>query len=263
MGFFQARHTMKLLRRIILCSVATVIFAAIFVWLCPADFVYRWYAPRLGSVSLSELSGSIWQGHAGNVRAFRRNLGALDWRLQAWPLLRGDKIAQFNLGGMQVTAHGLVTRTADGRLDIRDAAFELPASELEPAIGVPALHLIGRIEIHIEHLRLHEIWVEDARGSAIWRDAAVAGAAQARLSDLAASFTTPMQGSIAGELHDLGGPLAAHGMFKLALAGYDAELKLAARDDDPHVLEALQFVGQPQLDGTVLLKIQGHLLKLF
>jgi len=40
-------------------------------------------------------------------------------------------------------------------------------------------------------------------------------------------------------------------------------VRLAARDGDPRVLDALQYVGQPQADGSVLLKIQGHVLNVF
>jgi general secretion pathway protein N len=251
------------MRKFILFILCLVLLAGLALWTCPAEFAYRWYGSRLGPVTLSELSGSLWEGHAGNVHAFNRDLGALDWQLSAWPLLRGEKVAQLSLAGRDVTAHGNVTSTADDRLDIRDAAIELPADMLEPAIGVPNLHLLGRIDIQLPHLRLHQVWVEDAQGSAVWRDAAVSGAAQARLSDLSASFTAPSPGHIHGEVHDLGGPLEAVGAFELALTGYDAQLRLAARNNDPRVLEALQFVGQPQTDGSVALQIAGHLLKAF
>jgi general secretion pathway protein N len=251
------------MRKFILFFSGLLLLAGIALWTCPAELAYRWYGVQLSPVTLSDLSGSLWQGHAGSARAFNRDLGALDWQLEAWPLLHGDKVAQLRLGGRDITASGTVTSTADGRLDFRDALIQLPADLLEPAIGVPNLHLLGRIDVQLTHLRVHQVWVEDAHGSAVWHDAAVSGAAQARLSEIAASFRSPSPGNIKGEVHDLGGPLEAVGAFQLALTGYDAQLRLAARNNDPHVLEALQFVGQPQTDGSVSLQIAGHLLKAF
>jgi general secretion pathway protein N len=254
---------MRLLRRLFLIVVVVVLLAGIGAWTCPADIAYAWLSGRLGPVTLSDLSGSVWQGHAGSLRVFGRELGTFDWHLQALPLLHGDIVAQVNVNGSDASAQATLTRSADRQIDIRDAAVQLPAAVLEPAIGVADLHLLGRIEIALSHARLRGAWIESADGNALWRDAAVSGAAQARLSDLRATFVTMPDGGISGELRDLGGPMLADGMFKAAAGAYDAQLKLAARDGDTHVLEALQHVGEAQPDGSVLLKIHGHLLTVF
>ena len=254
---------MRLLRKIVVGLIVVAAILGIGAWTCPADIGYRWFAASLGPVTLADLSGNVWRGHAGSMRVFDREVGALDWQLQALPLIHGDFVTQINVSGGEATAQALLTRHADRQLDISDATVQLPATVIEPAIGVPNLHLQGRIEITLSRARLRGAWLESADGNALWRDAAVSGAAQARLSDLRATFATMPDGGIAGELRDLGGPLAANGMFRAAAGGYDAELQLTPRDGDAHVLDALQYVGQPQADGSVLLKIRGHLLKMF
>ncbi len=254
---------MQPLRKSILGLLIVALCAVVAAWTCPADIAYRWFASRLGPITLADLSGSLWHGHAGSMRVFGRELGALDWQLQALPLLIGNWDAQVSVRGGDATAQARLTRNADRQLDISDATIQLPATILEPAIGVPNLHLQGRIEIALKQARLRSAWLESANGSALWRDAAVSGAAQARLSDLHATFVTMPDGGISGELRDLGGPLLADGMFTAAVGHYEAELRLAARDGDTHVLDALQYVGEPQTDGSVLLKIRGQLLKVF
>ncbi|MGH8121225.1 MAG: type II secretion system protein N [Rudaea sp.] len=251
------------MRRIVFYFLVVALCAGVAAWTCPAAIAYRWFASRLGPLALADLSGSLWHGHAGSMRVFGRELGTLDWQLQALPLLSGNWVAQVNVSGGDATVQATLTRSADRQLDIRDATIQLPATVLEPAIGVPNLHLQGRIEITLTQARLRGAWVESANGNALWRDAAVSGAAQARLSDLRATFVTMPDGRISGELRDLGGPLLADGMFTTVAGRYEAELRLAARGDDTHVLDALQYVGEPQTDGSVLLKIRGQLLKVF
>ncbi len=125
------------------------------------------------------------------------------------------------------------------------------------------LQLLGRIDIDIAQLRVQGAWPTAAQGEIRWRNAAVAGAAQASFGDLQARFASAADGSIAGTAHDLGGPLQLDGTFKMDAGGYDAQARLAARDGNAQVLDALRFIGQPQGDGTTLLLIHGKFFRLF
>jgi general secretion pathway protein N len=242
---------------------ALFVLAAVAAWTFPADVAYAWFGKRLQPATLADLSGDLWSGHAGSLRVLGREIGSVDWHLARLPLLRGDLVAEVDVKGAGGTAHGALRQNPDLTLDVRDAVIRLPAATLEPAFGVPALRLRGDVEIALVHARLRGVWVEAVDGSAIWHDAAVAGAAQARLSDLRVDFATQADGRIVCTVRDLGGPLAAEGHCEFRAGAYAAEVKLAARDGDARVLDALQYVGQPQADGSVLLKIQGHLLQLF
>ncbi|HET7064770.1 MAG TPA: type II secretion system protein N [Rudaea sp.] len=254
---------MKLLRRVLLLLIVLAAVAGLAAWTCPADLAYRYFGGRLAPLALRDLSGTIWQGRATTVELFRQNLGALEWRLQPAPLLHGEAIAQLTLTGDGITATGLVDRGADGEVSFRDVVAHLPARIAAPVLAIPALDLLGTIEIDVAQARLRGVWLEEASGAAYWRDAAVAGAAQARLSDLQLTFASAAGGTISGVVHDLGGPLQADGTFSASLARYDAQVRLAARGDDPRVTEALQFVGQPQSDGSRQLVIEGRQLGLF
>jgi general secretion pathway protein N len=254
---------MKLLRRILLLVIALAAIAGVAARTCPADLAYRYFGDRLAPLALRELSGTVWQGRATAAELFGQNLGALEWRLQAAPLLHGDAIAQLTLTGDGITASGLADRGADGQVSFRDVVAHMPARIAAPVLATPALDLLGTIEIDVNRARLHGAWLEEASGAAYWRDAAVAGAAQARLSDLQLTFASAAGGAISGVVHDLGGPLQADGTFTASLGRYDAQVRLAARGDDPRVTEVLQYVGQPQADGSRQLVIEGRQLGLF
>jgi len=253
---------MKLFRNLILIVIILLVIAGVVAVTCPADYAYRLVANRLGALKLGGVSGSIWNGHAASAQVFGQELGALDWQLQAAPLLSRELIAHVDLNGGAVKATGIVDRGADGTISVRDATFQMPARMAAPALDIPALDLLGEIDGKLTQAQLRGVWVDGASGSLRWHHAAVAGAAQAQFGDLEATFSSAPDGSIAGVVHDLGGPLQVNGTFKVAAGSFDAEAKLTARDGNPQVMEALRYIGQLQADGTSLLLIHGGLFKL-
>jgi general secretion pathway protein N len=252
---------MKIVRWILLVAVLLLVVAGIAAWTCPVDFVYPLVARALGPVRLRDLGGTVWDGRAGGVEFLGRNLGTLQWRLQPGPLLQGDTVAQFTLIGDAVSGSGIVERHA-GTIAFRDTKLRLPARLVAPALAIPSLELLGDVEIDVAQARLRGTLVEEATGTAYWRNAAVGGSAQARLGDLQANYAATGDGGIAGTVQDLGGPLEAAGTFKARLGQYEAQARLAARGGDPRVTEALQYVGQPQDDGSRILEIRGRQLDL-
>jgi len=254
---------MRLLRNLFLLLIVLLVIAGVVLVTCPAEYAYRLVADRLGVVRLGGISGSIWQGHASSVQAFGQALGALDWQLEAAPLLSRELMAHVRLSGGDISAAGIVDRTADGVIALRDATFRVPARMAEPALDIPALQFVGFIDGTLREAHLHGMWVEQASGTLRWNDAAVAGAAQAQLGNLEATFSSAPDGSIAGVAHDLGGPLQLNGTFKVNAGSFDADAILAARDGNAQIAEALRYIGQPQADGASHLIVHGQLFKLF
>lgn len=254
---------MRYLRRLLLFLIAVLIIAIVVAITCPAQFAYNLVADRLGAVRLGGISGGIWQGHASSVQVFGTELGALDWQLQPMPLLHGIVAAHLALSGGEIVGAGDVERAFDGAIDVHDANLQAPAHVAAPALDIPALQLLGDLDIAIAHARLRGPWPEAANGTAHWRNAAVAGAAQAQLGDLEATFASAADGSIGGNAHDLGGPLQLNGTFRVNAGSYDADATLRARDGNAQVSEALRYIGEPQADGSSHLIIHGQLLKVF
>jgi general secretion pathway protein N len=250
---------MRFLRGFLIGFVVLAAIAGVAAGTCPADLAYRLAADAFVPVRLHDLTGSIWQGHAGAAEVLGVGLGAIDWTLQAQPLLRGEIVAQVTVAGEGVSGSGIVERSA-GETSFRAATLRMPARVAAPVLAIPMLELLGTIEVDIAHARLRGRWFDDAAGTARWRDAAVAGAAQAKLGDLQATFASTPDSGIAGVARDLGGPLELAGTFKASVGAYEAQARLAARGDNAQLAEALQFIGQPQADGSRNLEIRGRQL---
>jgi hypothetical protein len=248
---------MRFLRGLLIGILVLAAIAGVVAWTCPAELAYRFTADALGPVRLHDLAGSIWQGHAGASEVLGVSLGTIEWKLQAQPLLRGEIVAQVSVAGDGMTGGGIVDY-GGGQTAIRETTLRMPARLAAPVLAIPMLELLGTIEIDIAHARLRDLWLDDAAGTVRWRDAAVAGAAQATLGDLQATFASTADGSIAGVVRDLGGPLELAGTFKANRNAYEAQARLAARGDNAQVSEALQFIGQAQADGSRNLEIRGR-----
>src|SRR5262245_6713390 len=122
---------MRILRNLLMLLVLLLVIGGVVLATLPADYAYRMVADRLGVVRLGGVSGSIWQGHAASVTAFNQPLGALDWQLEAAPLLGREVMAHLRLAGGEINADGTLDRTSDGLITLRETQFSLPASLAE------------------------------------------------------------------------------------------------------------------------------------
>jgi general secretion pathway protein N len=222
-----------------------LLLAAVLVATAPADLAYRWYADRLGPLRAEGLSGSVWDGRASAVSVFGT-------------ALRGAPRGDIALTGELV--HGKAAlRSAGGALRLEDVEAAFPASVLGPALDIPALILTGNIAVEAAHAELRDGVLQSAEGTATWREIVIAGAAQARVDGLEARFVPAAGGGIEANLRDLSGSLAVDGRVTVHEGRYAAQVRLALRQPDPQVQEALQYIGERMPDGSTLLRIEGTL----
>jgi general secretion pathway protein N len=254
---------MRFIRFVLLALVVLVVVAGIVAWTCPADFAYQRVSNRFGPVRLNGVSGTIWHGHAATMEIFGQPIGTLDWDLQPAPILHGSAIAMLHVVGPGLVATSTVERAMGKSAVFSDATINVPARFLAAAIDIPALQLNGQVEIKIDKAHLSGIWFDDVQGQAHWRNASVTGAAQADFGEIESKFASTPDGAIAGTVHDTGGMLIADGTFRAVVGSYEAQARLAARDGNPQVTEALQYIGQAQSDGSVVLLIRGRMFNLF
>jgi general secretion pathway protein N len=251
---------MNVLKWLLILALLALLLVAGLVALMPARFAVDMLGTRLGPLQLQDVSGTIWNGRAGSAVAHGQPLGALDWKIHPRALL-GARL-DLDLGLQGSAFEGRTFASLSGNtVRLRDAVLFMDAQHLQPAIDIPALQLRGRVEIRLVEAELVAGFPRQLRGEAYWRDAAVAGAAEALLGTLSASFHTA-DGAVIGTLQDEGGPLSLDGQFRAGLTGYEADALLVARDGNPQVIEALRHVGEPQADGSSLLQIRGRLLPL-
>jgi general secretion pathway protein N len=249
---------MKLLRALAIGLLFALAIGVALVVTFPAHLAWQWFGPEHPRLRVEGIEGRVWKGRAARVWYDEEYLGAVDWTLPMGSVLRREPDLSFYLSGGMVTASGQAIRGRDRRLRLPRLQVDLPARLAEPALDIPALVMQGVIEIELRDVELSRFGLERARGRLMWRDASVSGAAEALLGDLYAEVEAPSLGLIEGRLYDGGGPLSLDGWFRLRVTTFQAEVRLAAREGHPQVLEALQYAGEPQPDGSVLLRVEGR-----
>jgi general secretion pathway protein N len=251
---------MKLLRNLFLLFLVLLVVGGIVLALLPARFALDFVGGRLGPVELGEVSGTVWRGEARPARVNGEDIGTLSWSLSPWALFAARVDADLRLEGEVWRGDGSVSVKRDRSVRVRDLHLNFPAQRLQPALDIPALVLRGEVQVHIVEGELLGGFPTAVKGTATWKDAAVAGSAAAQFGDLSTDFASDGAGGLKGTLRDSGGPLQAQGGYQASLAGYSADVVLRARDGNPQVIEALQYIGQPQPDGSARLEVRGQLL---
>lgn len=246
------------MKKLLLFLLVLVVIAVIVLVLLPARLVVQHALPANAPVQLEDVSGTVWKGHAGRVIRSGNDLGALDWKVHPGALLAGRLDVDFALDGANYSGKGRASRARDGAMRLTDVDASFPASRLEPVLDVPALNLLGRVEVRLDALQLQNNVPTALQGRATWRDAAVSGADQASFGTIVADFG-PQAGGFGGNVKDEGGPLEVKGEFKTTLLGYEARATLRPRDGNPQVTRALRHIGQPQEDGSVEFHVSGGL----
>jgi general secretion pathway protein N len=251
---------MKFIRNLILLVLLLALLAALALAFLPARIALDFVGGRLGPVELGEVSGSLWKGQASPASINGEPIGTLGWKLHPLSLLGARVDADLRLQGDVYNGAGAVSVHRDRSVRVRDLMLTMPAQRLQPALDIPALVLRGEVQVEIDTAEVRGGFPSAVQGRAIWKNAAVAGSAEAQFGELTTEFATTPAGGIAGTVKDNGGPLQAEGSYEASLLGYSADVVLRARDGNPQVTEALQYIGAPQSDGSARLEVRGKLL---
>ncbi len=251
---------MKLIRNLFLLLVVLLLLAALVLAFLPARLALDFVGDRLGPVHLGEVSGTLWNGQSNPASINGEPVGVLSWKLSPLSLLGARVDAYVVLRGDAYNGDSAVSVRRDRSVRVRDLNLRFPARRLEPMLDIPALVLRGEVQVAITQAELHGGFPTSINGRATWKDAAVAGSAEALFGDLVTDFSSSASGGLDGTISDSGGPLQAQGSYHAGLTGYSADISLRARDGNPQVTEALQYIGQPQPDGSARLEVRGTLL---
>jgi hypothetical protein len=106
----------------LICALAALTVVVI---VLPASTVKRFLPASVGA---EDFSGSLWHGSAGNVTVNARNIGAIEWHLHPWSLLKLAVAADLHWvrigfladGTVDFSSHGLTLRNVQGGGPIED-----------------------------------------------------------------------------------------------------------------------------------------------
>ena len=191
----------------------------------PASVARRFLPASIGA---EDFSGSLWHGSAGRITFKGRNLGAVEWHLHPWPLLRLALAADLHWvktgfeadGAVVVTSHGVTLQNLQGSgpiEDLRDlgvddgwrGAANFTVGDLEAVYADPAGGGFPTITSAVGELRVSNL------ASPQVADGADLGGYVLHLANAA----VPPGGPVTADLTDTGGPLDVQADIQLSLGG--------------------------------------------
>jgi general secretion pathway protein N len=205
-----------------------------------------------GQVRIAQAEGTLWQGSgeltlpAGGVRR------SVSWRIEAWPLLRGELRGQLGRDADAQRSASFDARA--GRLELRGLELGMPMEALLRALGAPALvnDAGGEVSLKVERL-LRTADALEARVALQWRQASLPiepGGARIALGEVRAELSG-LGHEIPGTIENSGGEIAIRGTLA---AGADGSLRVEAdlrpradieRDHAAAIAAALGLIGSP------------------
>lgn len=250
------------MKRWLLVPAAAVLALAALVWFLPARWALPWLQAQLRGVRLEHVSGTLWQGRAGQVSLLNgTQLGSLAWTLSRRALL-GDIRVGLDLHQPQLQLQGRVHRVSAAQFDLHDVSLQIDMAELGTQAwlrGQPQ----GQLDVQAPQAKLQSRWPMQLDATGTWSRAAVRTLrGEVPLGTLSLALTG-QAGVIRGTLNDDGsGPLQTDGWLSFSPLGWDVQLRLTPRSDNPVLLSWLHSLGKPAADGTLDLRYRGGLARL-
>ena len=158
-------------RKIVLAVAIIITFVVSVIVHLPIQAVLS-YVALPAPLSISAASGTLWQGHAQQVKWQRYQLGQISWQFEPLALLQGNAQAkvrfgrgsQWQLQGRGSLGYGLKGAYAENVL------ASLPMSEalkFAPPMPIP-LDLNGQLELNIHQLTYAQPYCAEGKGNLVW-----------------------------------------------------------------------------------------------
>lgn len=247
------------MKRWLVGVVVGVLALAIWVWFLPASWAVPWLEAQRRGLRLDDVSGTLWQGRAGQVSlANGTQLGSLDWTLSHRALL-GDIRMGLDLRQPQLQLQAQVHRVSPTQIELHGVSLHMNMALLGPQSwlrGQPQ----GQLDLQVPQAQLQSNWPMQLDATGTWSNAVVrTPQGEVPLGALSLAVTGE-SGVIQGTLNDDGqGPLQTAGRLSLSPLGWDLQLRLIPRSDNPALVSWLRSLGPLKADGTLELRYRGGL----
>ena len=229
----------------------------------PAATAFAWFAPE--GVGAFGVSGTLWNGQAKVISATGMQFRNTKWDIALWQLLLGRFGGDLDTrwGGGFINASGSVSAAGTVRLSNMRGSFDV--GQLSTLLGTSGIG--GTATLDIQELQLENNWPVRLVGSGQLNNLTSSlmgrGAAQL-IGDIGFRFdsdTETAPDTVTGELQDAGGPLQLDGTLVLTPpANYEIVTRVKARPEAADSLRRnLNFLGQPEPDGTRIFQLAGSM----
>ncbi len=240
--------------RLIKIGVLTFIVGAILFF--PARVAYQWFAPA--GLSLSGISGSIWNGRAREGDANGVYLRELQWHIR--PLDFATLKLGFAVKTMLASGfiEGDIAFGGTGSIVARNISASLPLRTLQTAIGMPGLQ--GNLAAQFSVLKLKEGLLVTADGVLEVADLIAPLIDRNSIGGYKAEFLTQESGVFAS-VEDTDGVVDLAGSLQISPdRSYLFIAQLSAKPETPPNLRLqMKFLGSANDRGQRELRIEGQL----
>jgi general secretion pathway protein N len=250
---------MRRLRALLAGLAVFLVALALLVWFMPAWLALSLMQSRLHGLKFDQVHGTLWQGQAGQVATpDGAPLGSLAWTLSRRVLI-GDVLLGLDLRQPQLQVQGQMHRLSDTQDEWRDVTLRLDMAMLGPQPllrGQPQ----GQLDLHATRAQLQGHWPMQVDASGTWSHALVRTEQGTVALGTLLLKISGQAGVLNATVHDDGrGPLRTAGRLSVSPLGWDLQMELKPRDENPALLHWLQGFGAPAADGSVQLRYRGGL----
>ncbi|MEZ9549713.1 type II secretion system protein N [Vibrio breoganii] len=155
-----------LLLAVFLCSVIVHL---------PAKFAIE-QLPRINGLSISGISGTLWQGRAKSVSWQQYGFGEVNWDLQAWKLIQGKAELNIRFGRnseLGLTGRGTVGYGFSGPY-ANNLMASIPADQALKYVNIPApVTADGQFELIVKDYKYASPWCETGEANLVWNQSVV------------------------------------------------------------------------------------------
>lgn len=210
-------------------------------------------------VVVSGVTGTVWNGAAQVVQSGNVDVGSVQWKLHALPLLTGRAVADVNLERVDGSAQGNVSAAMSGRLSLRDVVASLPLAGLPP--NFIAGGWTGKLNLKLAAVDIVDRWPTSIVGTVEVLDLAGPAKRPAAMGSYKLVFPEQSQAdALRAALTDIHGPLQFAGTLELKAAdrSYVLDGLVAPRPEaSQDIVNSLQFLGAPDAQGRRPISLAG------
>lgn len=165
-----------------------------------------------------------------------------DWQAQG----EGVDLA----GGWQPRMNATELLEVSGRIDIHRLDVELWLLYVRPA---------GHVELALDRVLLREAEVPELSGQLVWRNARLEGTIHESLGEIVVDLVREGQDQQLRVRSMEPGAIQVQGQIGLSPERYEVDLWLRPQAGRPELLRQIAWLGEPQPDGQVRIRLSGGL----
>jgi len=150
-------------------------------------------------------------------------------------------------------------RLRAGVTELADVNGRIEMNRLDARLWLVNARPRGHVELDIARAVIAEGRPPEIDGRLVWRDARLEGTVQESLGEITVDLDSEQLGQLARVESTQPGAIQIRGDIELGAERYNVDLWLRASADRPELLRQIAWLGEPQSDGQVRVRLSGAL----